>query len=133
MTPERTTGAAASAPPEERPRVDEASNDGPPAAARTDAQDQRRHDPLLEAVSRQQERKLRARRERRPELLRGFGASGMVGWSVAVPTLIGIAVGVWLDGRYGRSFSWTLTLMAAGLVVGCLTALYWVKRESEGG
>ncbi|HZW98541.1 MAG TPA: AtpZ/AtpI family protein [Trueperaceae bacterium] len=98
-----------------------------------DRPDDERDDRLLDAVARKQERKLKARRANRPEILRGFGASGMVGWSITVPTLIGIAIGVWLDRRYEQSFSWTLTLLAAGLVVGCLTAWYWVKREAERG
>lgn len=88
---------------------------------------------LLDEVARQQERKLRSRREGRAPLLRGLGASGIVGWSVTVPTLIGIAIGIWLDRRDEGSISWTLTLLAVGLVTGCLTAWYWVRRESEGG
>ncbi|HLV11308.1 MAG TPA: AtpZ/AtpI family protein [Trueperaceae bacterium] len=90
-----------------------------------------RDDELLETVARKQARKVRARRERRPELLRGLGATGIVGWSIAIPTLLGIAVGVWLDGRYEGEYSWTLTLMAVGLVLGCVTAWYWVKQEAE--
>ncbi len=113
---------------DERPELS-TTTAGPAAEARSrDEHDDR----LLAAVSRGQERKLRSRREGRPDLLRGFGASGIVGWSVTVPTLAGIAVGVWLDRRYDQTFSWTLTLMAVGLVVGCLTAWYWVRRESEG-
>jgi ATP synthase protein I len=97
-----------------------------PEAARVD-------DDLLEAVARRQARKQRSRREDRPGLAKGLGTSGMIGWSVAVPTLVGIAVGVWLDGRAEASrYSWTLTLMAVGILVGCLNAWYWVRKESEG-
>lgn len=88
-------------------------------------------EPLLDAVERSQERKLRARRNRRPEIARGLGSSGIIGWSVAVPTLVGIAVGVWLDRRNGSDFSWTLVLLAAGLLVGIITAWYWGGRELE--
>jgi len=88
-------------------------------------------DSLLDEVARKQARKLRSRAEGKPDLLRGFGASGLVGWSIAIPTLIGIALGIWLDRRYTQSFSWTLTLMAIGLVVGALTAWYWVMKESQ--
>ncbi len=89
-------------------------------------------DRLLDEVARKQARKLRSRAVGKPDLLRGFGASGMVGWSITIPTLIGIALGIWLDRRYTQSFSWTLTLMAIGLVVGSLTAWYWVMKESQG-
>ena len=56
---------------------------------------------------------------------------GMVGWSVAVPTLLGIALGVYIDSRTTSGYSWTLMLMIAGLVVGALNAWYWVRKESE--
>lgn len=85
---------------------------------------------LLDAVERSQRRKLRSRGQR-PEIARGLGSSGVVGWSIAVPTLVGIAVGVWLDRRVDSDYSWTLVLLAVGLVVGGLTAWYWVKRELE--
>jgi ATP synthase protein I len=56
---------------------------------------------------------------------------GLVGWSVAIPTLIGIAVGVWIDRTHSGPYSWTLMLLFAGVVVGCLNAWYWVKKESK--
>ena len=85
---------------------------------------------LLDTVQRSQERKLRAR-DSSPEIARGLGSSGVVGWSIAAPTLVGIAVGVWLDRRVDSDYSWTLVLLAAGLVVGGITAWYWVRRELE--
>ena len=88
-------------------------------------------DKLLDIVSRKQADKLRSRREGRPNIQRGLGTSGIVGWSIAVPTLLGVALGVWLDGRFGADFSWTLTMLAVGLLVGCVTAWYWVRRELE--
>jgi ATP synthase protein I len=30
----------------------------------------------------------------------GLGMMGLIGWSVAVPTLLGAALGIWLDNRY---------------------------------
>jgi ATP synthase protein I len=56
---------------------------------------------------------------------------GIVGWSVAIPTLLGVALGVWLDIVLPTPFSWTLTLLFTGIVAGCLNAWYWVKRESK--
>jgi ATP synthase protein I len=57
---------------------------------------------------------------------------GMVGWAVAVPTLIGVAVGLWLD-RVAPSdeLSWTLAMLLAGVALGCANAWYWVSRESR--
>jgi len=89
-------------------------------------------DPLLDAVARRQARKARARRDDDRGLARGLGVSGTIGWSIAVPTLVGVALGVWLDRRSGGAgFSWTLTLMAVGLLVGCVNAWHWARRESH--
>lgn len=70
-------------------------------------------------------------RERHSSVWFGLGTFGLVGWSVAVPTLVGLAVGLWLDGRTETRFSWTLTLLVAGLIAGCVLAWYWVSRERE--
>jgi predicted F0F1-ATPase subunit/F1F0 ATPase subunit 2 len=45
-------------------------------------------------------RKLKARREKGRSLWFGMGMFGLVGWSVAIPTLAGIALGVWVDTRW---------------------------------
>ncbi len=58
-----------------------------------------------------------------------LGMFGLVGWAVAIPTLVGIAVGVWLDRHWGDGISWTLSLLFIGVVVGCLHAWYWVTQE----
>ncbi|HLT02456.1 MAG TPA: AtpZ/AtpI family protein [Geminicoccaceae bacterium] len=89
------------------------------------------HDKLLDVVSRKQAEKLRSRREGRPNIDRGLGTTGVVGWSIATPTLLGVAVGMWLDRRSGSELSWTLMLLAVGLLVGCVTAWYWVRRELD--
>ena len=48
-------------------------------------------DELVETVAEKEGRKLRARAQSDRGLARGLGVFGMVGWSVAVPTLLGIA------------------------------------------
>jgi ATP synthase protein I len=77
-------------------------------------------------------RKLRGRRQKRRTVWFGLGMFGLVGWAVAVPTLIGIGIGVWLDDRYpAGQVSWTLTFLVLGIAVGCLNAWYWIKQESS--
>ncbi len=56
---------------------------------------------------------------------------GLVGWSVAVPTLIGIALGTWIDRTWPGEVSWTLTLLFVGVVIGCANAWRWIQRESR--
>ncbi len=82
-------------------------------------------------VGRRAERKRQARARDRRTAWFGLGMFGLVGWSVAVPTLIGIAVGVWADRRWPGEVSWTLTLLIIGVALGCLNAWYWIKQESE--
>jgi ATP synthase protein I len=86
-------------------------------------------DELLREVARKGERRERARREGRHGLGYGLGLFGLIGWSVAVPTLLAIALGVWIDRRYPSPYSWTLMLMFVGIVVGCLNAWFWLRRE----
>lgn len=76
-------------------------------------------------------RKLSARREGDRGIWFGLGMMGLVGWSVAVPTVVGVAVGVWLDSRYGAagSISWTLTGLVLGVLLGCLNAWFWIQKE----
>ncbi|MCB0559768.1 MAG: AtpZ/AtpI family protein [Phaeodactylibacter sp.] len=86
---------------------------------------------LSREVGSQEGRKLRARRKGKRNLWFGIGMFGLVGWSIAVPTLLGTALGVWLDGHYPQRFSWTLTLLITGLTAGCFNAWFWVDRESR--
>ena len=76
-------------------------------------------------------RRLKAQRHVSRVVWSGLGMMGLVGWSVAVPTLLGAALGVWLDQRYPGEHSWSLMLLAIGLGLGCLTAWHWVAREGR--
>jgi ATP synthase protein I len=42
---------------------------------------------------------------------------------------LGAILGVWLDDRHPQKFSWTLTLLFAGLVLGCFNAWHWVAQQ----
>ena len=61
----------------------------------------------------------------------GLGMMGLVGWSVVVPTLLGAALGIWLDKHHPGKHPWTLALLMAGLALGCLNAWYWVAKEAK--
>ena len=76
-------------------------------------------------------RKLKAQRHVTQTVWSGLGMMGLVGWSVAMPTLLGAALGLWLDGRYSGGHSWTLALLAAGLALGCFNAWHWVAKEGR--
>ena len=72
---------------------------------------------------------LKAKRGKSRSIWLGLGMLGLIGWSVAVPTLLGIALGVWIDNRFPSRYSWTLNLLFIGLVIGCLNAWHWVSSE----
>jgi len=76
-------------------------------------------------------RKLKTRQQNTQEVWFWLGMFGIVGWSIAVPTLMGVAAGVWIDTKWPSRYSWTLMLLMAGVMLGCLNAWYWVTRESR--
>ncbi len=53
-----------------------------------------------------------------PSPLRGIGTFGMIGWSIAVPTVGGAFLGLWLDRVAPQGFSWTIALILGGVVLG---------------
>lgn len=87
--------------------------------------------PLSQEVGAQAARKLKARRQSKPGVWYGLGMMGLIGWSVAIPTLLGAALGLWLDKRYPGPHSWTLTFLIIGLIIGCLNAWHWVAKEEK--
>jgi ATP synthase protein I len=80
-------------------------------------------------VGAQAARKLRAKRNPPRSVWFGLGMSGLVGWSVTIPTLIGAAIGMWVDKHYPSPYSWTLMLLFMGLIIGCLNAWKWIASE----
>ncbi len=103
----------------------------------TDPNDPRRGD----HESRQKAFRLRIRRklsrhrkaqEAKKQPFYGLSVFGVVGWSVAVPTLIGIAIGVWIDRTWPSQYSWTLMMLFVGVVLGCLNAWFWIDTTNRG-
>jgi ATP synthase protein I len=75
-------------------------------------------------------RKLKARQSTQGVWF-GLGMMGLIGWSVVVPTLLGAALGIWLDKHHPGRHPWTLALLVAGLAMGCLNAWFWVAKEEK--
>lgn len=87
--------------------------------------------PLAGQVGAKATRKLRARRHAARGIWFGLGMMGLIGWSVAIPTLLGAGLGLWLDKHHPGGRSWTLALLVAGLTIGCLNAWHWVAKEQK--
>ena len=86
---------------------------------------------LGEEVGAKAARKQRARRTGAGGVWFGLGMMGLVGWSVAVPTILGAALGIWLDQHFPGRHAWTLALLVAGLAIGCFNAWHWVTKEGN--
>jgi ATP synthase protein I len=100
----------------------------------TDEPQDRRAKPkasLSQEVGAKAARKLKARRNGGPGVWFGLGMMGLIGWSVVIPTLLGAALGIWLDKYYPGTHPWTLALLMAGLAIGCLNAWHWVAKEDK--
>ena len=76
-------------------------------------------------------RKLRTKRRGVQGIWLGLGMFGLIGWSVAIPTLLGTLLGAFVDRHYPGVHSWTLTLLIIGLFIGCLNAWHWVAKEEK--
>ena len=81
-------------------------------------------------IAKKSDRKIKARKEPH-NIWVGLRMFGMVGWSVAIPSLLGIGLGVWIDSRIESKYSWTLMLLVIGVALGCFNAWYWISKESQ--
>ncbi len=75
--------------------------------------------------------KLKAQQKSERGVWAGIGMFGLVGWSVAAPTVFGAMLGMWLDKHYPINHSWTLALLVAGLIIGCFFAWHWIAKEER--
>jgi ATP synthase protein I len=91
----------------------------PPAAER-----------MLREVGTKQERIARGRAHKNNNLS-SIAILGVVGWSVTVPTVLGVVAGIWIDRHWPSRLSWTLTMLILGLAVGCTNAWLRIDREQR--
>lgn len=86
---------------------------------------------FTEKVGAKEARRVKGKTQADETVWFGVGMFGVVGWSIAIPTLIGTAVGYWIDTSWPSRFSWTLMLLILGVALGCFNAWYWVKKARE--
>ena len=83
---------------------------------------------FLTSIRRHAERHDKARREGPPSLGRYLAQVGVLGWTIVVPTLLGVYAGRWIDRRLGTGIFWTGPLLMGGLAIGCWSAWRWMHR-----
>jgi len=89
-------------------------------------------DKSTEDIARQARRMKSTRDNPGPSPLRGIGTFGVIGWSIAVPTVGGAFLGLWLDRVAPQGFSWTIALILGGVVLGAVIAASWINKERGG-
>ncbi|HNR65074.1 MAG TPA: AtpZ/AtpI family protein [Atribacterota bacterium] len=93
--------------------------------------DIKKEEEFMNEIESKEKRKIRAQSKKNRAIWMGFGLFGVVGWSVMIPTIIGIIIGLWLDRKLTGRISWTLTFLILGIALGCWNAWYWVQKERK--
>lgn len=95
--------------------------------------DKKKGEELPRIVEEKSRRRQKAQEEGERPISFGLGMFGVVGWTIAIPTVAGIFIGRWLDGGRSQesSVSWTLTCMFVGLIFGAFGAWRWINKEGS--
>lgn len=56
---------------------------------------------------------------------------GLIAWAVVVPTLLMVAVGIFIDEHSISNFSWAVFMALIGGVVGSVNVLLWLRCRSK--
>ncbi len=89
------------------------------------------HENFKKTILEKRKKKLKRGRSKSSSLWFGLGMFGIVGWSIAIPTIAGVLIGAWVDSKIESPFSWTLMLLALGILIGSVNAWLWMKREQK--
>ncbi len=95
------------------------------------SRDDNKEDASAAAIRRRAERMQQSRNERKYSPLSGLGVFGVIGWSVAIPTVVGAFLGMWLNRVAPQSFSWPIALILGGVVVGAMVAWNWIEKNQD--
>ncbi len=83
------------------------------------------------AIHRRAQRMQQTRDEPKYSPLTGLGVFGVIGWSVAIPTVGGAFLGLWLNRVAPQSFSWPIALILGGVVIGAMVAWNWIDKSAD--
>jgi ATP synthase protein I len=62
---------------------------------------------------------------------RAIRSTGILGMVIAVPTLMGVAMGLWIDTLWPTQYSWFPILAPTGFGLGWLSAFFWSSTEQH--
>ena len=94
----------------------------------SDSRRRKMADQFTEKVAQREALRIRGLKHKNETVWFGLGMFGIIGWAVAIPTLIGVALGLWIDRTWPSQYSWALMFLILGVIVGCINAAYWVRK-----
>lgn len=83
---------------------------------------------LSEAARRAAERVTEGEKNPEPSLGARLGQVGILGWTIIVPTLLGLFLGRWLDRMFTTGIQFSATLLMVGAIVGFWSAWKWMRH-----
>jgi len=86
-------------------------------------------DDLEDAVRLREDREAFWKRTGERPLWKNVSMIGVLGWLIVTPTLVGVLVGRWLDGRFETGIFWSGALIVLGAAYGGYLA--WQRIEKE--
>jgi len=86
-------------------------------------------DRLADAARRAAERARRGAEQPEPSLGARLGQMGILGWTIVVPTLIGVLIGRWIDRALGTGIVFSAALIMVGAAIGLWSAWKWMHSR----
>ena len=86
---------------------------------------------LKAKILRKEMHQLAGKERKKNVIFYGLGMFGVFGWSIVIPTFLGLIIGYWLDEKWNLGFNWTLTFLFLGVVAGSINGWYWVTKERK--
>jgi ATP synthase protein I len=87
-------------------------------------------DALARAAREAVQRKRHAEREPEPSLGSRLAQIGILGWTIVLPTLLGLVIGHWLDRHFATRVFFSAPLLMVGAAIGLWSAWKWMHRQT---
>ncbi len=84
---------------------------------------------LAEAARKAAARAQEGERDPEPSLGRRLGQIGVLGWTIVIPALLGLAAGRWLDKTMHSGVFFSAPLVMLGAALGLWLAWKWMSRQ----
>lgn len=88
---------------------------------------------VAKAARRAANRDAMARDEPEPSPAARLGQIGILGWTIVLPTLVGLLLGCWLDRLVGTRVSFSAPLLMIGAAFGLWSAWKWMHQQQRRG